>query len=343
MLWILLAAAGLRPAAAAEPSTAWRSQALKQASRWMFQIADLDAPGAVDALAASSYPMLVVDPGDDLSPPYDTKTMVRRLSRLPGGGRRLLLAYVDIGDASDERTYWKDYWRAPTRNFHGYPEFLLRLARPGDGLYPVAYWDQAWRRLWLGPEGRVAALARQGFDGVVLDGAEAYDDDAVRQAAAHDGVDPGQAMIALLSQARQDGRRASPGFLTLVQNGLYLVDEDPQAYAKAVDGVVVEDTFFRGLDGSAWDSSTAGDRSTARDGDGWSTRDRLAQYRWFLALGLPVFSVDYCVDPAHAALVYAAAAKAGLRPLVTRHPLSRLTETPPPAPAAGVAESAKGT
>ncbi len=48
--------------------------------------------------------------------------------------------------------------------------------------------------------------------------------------------------------------------------------------------------------------------------------------------GIPVFSVDYCLNPQNAQQVYREARRAGLRPLVTRVALSRITETPPPNP-----------
>jgi len=60
------------------------------------------------------------------------------------------------------------------------------------------------------------------------------------------------------------------------------------------------------------------------------TEGRLQQYRQFLDRGLPVFTVDYCVDPSNADAVYEQSADAGLVPLVTRVDLSQLTETPPP-------------
>jgi len=45
---------------------------------------------------------------------------------------------------------------------------------------------------------------------------------------------------------------------------------------------------------------------------------------------LPVFTVDYCVDPSNADAVYEQSADAGLVPLVPRVDVSQLTETPPP-------------
>ena len=57
---------------------------------------------------------------------------------------------------------------------------------------------------------------------------------------------------------------------------------------------------------------------------------RLVQTDRYRAFGLPVFSVDYAIDPANVALVYQEAPRHGLVPLVTRVSLSRPTTTPPP-------------
>ena len=57
---------------------------------------------------------------------------------------------------------------------------------------------------------------------------------------------------------------------------------------------------------------------------------RLVQTDRYRAFGLPVFSVDYAIDPANAELVYQEAPRHGLVPLVTRVSLSRPTTTPPP-------------
>ena len=57
---------------------------------------------------------------------------------------------------------------------------------------------------------------------------------------------------------------------------------------------------------------------------------RLVQTGRYRAFGLPVFSVDYAIDPANVALVYQEAPRHGLVPLVTRVSLSRPTTTPPP-------------
>ena len=140
----------------------------------MYQIQDLDREGAVEALAASAYPLLVLEPGHNFSEyPYDTGAILEALGTAPDGTERLLLAYIDIGQAEDYRDYWEDHWRAPTSREPGSPDFLITVDPDGwSGNYSVAFWRPEWKELWLGPEGIVAVLAGMGFDGIYLDWVE---------------------------------------------------------------------------------------------------------------------------------------------------------------------------
>jgi cysteinyl-tRNA synthetase len=174
----------------------------------------------------------------------------------------------------------------------------------------------------------VPKLAQLGFDGVYLDWVEAYDDDAVIAAAAEDGVDAAEEMIAFVEEIRAAGRQVTPDFLVVPQNAPYLLDTDPSRYAATIDAAAFEDTWFHGEGDAEWDSPNAGDLHERHDGM-WSTEARLGQYQEYLQRGLPVFSVDYCIRQDNATQVYRDARTAGLRPLVTRVSLSRVTSTPP--------------
>lgn len=304
---------------------------LSNVRNWMFQLQELDEDGAVEALAASEYDMLVIEAGYNFSDwAYDTPQIVDRLKVKPDGGSRLLLAYIDIGQAEDYRDYWQDDWVAPTAHKRGNPEFLITIDPDGwSGNFPVAFWDDDWQSLWLGSSGIVADLAKYGFDGVLLDWVEAYDDDLVREAAKGAGVSPETSMITFIEELGNSGRAINPSFLVVAQNAIYLIDADPDRYTKAIDAVAIEDTWFHGWGDSDWDDPDGGDQHDRHD-DEYSTDARLAQMALYQKAGLPVFSVDYALNKNNVAKVYSEAISHGFVSLVTRVSLSKLTDTPPP-------------
>jgi cysteinyl-tRNA synthetase len=246
----------------ATPGPLDRVATLHDASTWMYQLQGLEEPAQVTALAESDYDLLVVEPGNTLRDgPADAGQLAQELHAQPN---RLVLAYIDIGEAEDYRSYWQDAWQAPTPEQPGSPPFLITVDPDGwSGSYPVAYWDDRWRDIWLGAAGEVANLARLGFDGVYLDWVEAYDDPAVRAAAEDAGVDPEAAMIDFVAAIRAAGRAVTPDFLVVAQNAPYLIDADPDRYAASIDALAAEDTWFSGEGGVDWDDPGAG-RCTQR-------------------------------------------------------------------------------
>ncbi len=307
-----------------------RRTRLQQARTWMYQIQELESDRAIQALANTDYPLLVVEPNHNhKGNPFDCRRMVQTLITMTNGAKRLVLAYVDIGQAENWRTYWKEDWAAPTIQKRGNPSFLVTPDPDGwEDCYSVAYWDQRWKDIWVSPNGIISELAKLGFDGIYLDWVEAYDDDHVREVARKAKVNPELEMIRFIEEIGKVGKEITSDFLVIPQNAPFLIDEAPDRYAKAIDALAVEDTWFHGAGDADWDNPKAGDLRS-RYGGQWSTKSRLLQYRKYLKRDLPVFSVDYCIKPGNAAMVYRKARKAGLRPLVTRVSLSRITETPP--------------
>lgn len=300
--------------------------------RWMYQLQNLYEYDAIDALAETSYDMLVVEPGFNFSEyPYDVEYLVDQLKTKPDGEPRIVLAYIDIGQAEDYRDYWQDDWIAPSRTSSGYPEFLITIDPDGwSGNYPVAYWDEAWQELWLGEGAIIQQLAKFGFDGVYLDWVEAYDDDQVREVAQKQQRNPELEMIYFIEQIGETGKQINPDFLVVPQNAPYLLDEDPEFYASIIDAVAFEDTWFYGEGDADWEDWNAGDLSGGeRHSEGYTTQERIEQARKYLALDIPVFTIDYCLDEENASEVYWESWTNGFIPLVTRVSLSAITETPP--------------
>lgn len=296
-------------------------------------------------LGDTDYDLLVVDPTETVNgnEDFDMAAMVGKLGSRPDGSRRLVLAYIDIGQAESYRTYWRSDWRPPGKQPGdvGVPDYILAPDSDGwDDSYVVAFWRRPWQEIWVGgrtgmdggrflKEGVVQRLAEAGFDGVYLDRMDVYDDEAVVKAARADGVKPSREMLSFVEKIKAAGSSTNPDFIVMAQNAPYLIDEYPVRYERVVDGLAAEDTWFSGRPGAGWDDpSGAGVPNNNRDDFG--TQALLRQYKKYQKSGIPVFTVDYVADKRAAKVLYIYARRLGLRPLATRVSLDRLTATPPP-------------
>jgi len=301
-------------------------------STWMYQLQWLDDNANIRKLDNTDYDMLVVEPGFNFrEDPYDVNFLVSSLKRKPNGKRRLLLAYIDIGQAEDYRIYWKKSWIAPTAKKRGIPDFLITIDPDGwTGNYPVAFWDARWQNIWLGKNGIIPKLVQYGFDGVYLDWVEAYDDEKVRNIADSKNLNPEKEMILFIKKIRNKGKSINPDFLIVPQNAQYLIDSNPVLYTSIIDAIATEDTWYYGKGDASWYDPDSGDLQGGERHEGeYSTASRIAQNKKYLNLGIPVFTIDYCISTSKAKTTYTNSQKNGFIPLVTRVSLSRITETPP--------------
>jgi len=299
---------------------------------WMYQIQNLYDWSNISKLDQTDYDMFVLEPGDNLKEDlYQTKEMVDELQLKPNGDRRILLAYIDIGEAEDYRSYWHDDWQAPTETQQGFPSFLVTVDPDGwTGNYPVAFWDTAWQNIWLEPEGIIEKLVNFGFDGVYLDWVEAYDDDKVRALAESQNLSGEAEMMEFIKKIREKGKSINPNFLIIAQNAQFLLDFNSSLYISIIDGIATEDTWFFGEGDADWNSPLAGDLSGGeRHANEYSTKNRIKQNKKYLSLNRPVFTIDYCISETNANNVYSQSRLNGFIPLVSRVSLSELTETPP--------------
>lgn len=301
---------------------------LKSVKNFMVQLDDLDDAGAVDRLARSGYDMLVVEPTFNIkgNDKFDATAMVKSLH--DGKSGRIVLAYLNIGEAESNRSYWHDNWQAPSAGTPARPGFLLGQDPDDATSFQVLYWRPGWRKLLTGDKGIVDKIMDAGFDGVYLDGIDAYDDQKVGDAAAHDKVNPDKAMVDLISAVRKRVRDDKPDGLVVAQDAPFFID-DAAKFPTVIDGVAFEDTWFSGKDDADWDSPDAGDIPN-KDADEDSTAGLIREYKKYTNAGLPVFTIDFCVNPDNAAKVYRDSAAAGFVPLVTRSSQDDITPTPPP-------------
>jgi cysteinyl-tRNA synthetase len=320
----------LTPTGGVEPANP-----LQQVTSWSIQLQGIEATDSVDALVASQVDMLVLEPtrlvrGEEWFP---TGGLVQRVRQSPGvtRGRKLCIAYLNVGQAEDYRPYWQPSWRPPTATTAGEPAFLVTVDPDGwAGNYPVAFWDPRWREiLWGRPESLLDAILADGFDGVYLDWILAYQEPAVVAAARRAGVEPDRAMADQVRELRAYARRTRPAFVVIAQNGVDLGEAVPEYY-RSIDGIAHEDLSFRGSAAAKWDDPASGDVAIPATG-GWSTAQIAAGLRRFRERGLPVFTLDYALDPTNIQLASERSRQFGFVPCVTRTPLDRLPAhaTPP--------------
>lgn len=122
----------------------------------------------LDTLAATDYDVMIIDAF------YEDEALsaadVAALQTKANGGRRLVLAYMSIGEAEDYRYYWQPGWRAEA------PSWLDAENPDFAGNYKVRYWDQAWQDVILnGPDAYLNRITAAGFDGVYLDLIDAFE------------------------------------------------------------------------------------------------------------------------------------------------------------------------
>ncbi|WP_444894115.1 endo alpha-1,4 polygalactosaminidase [Microbulbifer sp. TRSA001] len=122
----------------------------------------------VDALSETNYDILIIDfffNGETY-----TQEQIEQLKEKENGGRRLVLAYINIGEAQDYRYYWKSYW------YNTPPEWLLGEVPGEPGNYYVKYWQQGWQKIIFGnDDSYIYMIVDAGFDGAYMDGIDAFE------------------------------------------------------------------------------------------------------------------------------------------------------------------------
>ncbi|MFQ5398453.1 MAG: endo alpha-1,4 polygalactosaminidase [Anaerolineae bacterium] len=339
-LWLIAAPAlGEETAVAPLP-------ALEDVRHWLYLIDVNLEPETVDQIAASAHDMVVLDfiPSEANNTDYPMAEVVAQLHHAPHP--KLVIAYIDIGEAESYRTYWQPGWGI------GSPEWIITGDPDGwEGNYPVAYWYDEWRDIWLDEEtGLMRAILDAGFDGVYLDWVEAYSDEDVAAFAAEDGVDPRQEMIWFVGDLAEFGRARHENFIVIGQNAAELAQWDE--YVEIVDAIAQEQVWF---DGGA-DNEPPGDcplPRTEADVDTEAYYESLspvcqAQYDEFpestlhvsseeylrdlklaQSKGLVIFTVDYALEPENVAWVVETSRGLGFVPFVGNRALDQFVAPEP--------------
>lgn len=313
-----------------------------------YQIQGLARSDAVDALVNSRYDMMVVDPTrtdwSDAAADFDTRGMVARLKSSKasdGTHRKLVIAYIDIGEAENWRWYWTwpDKWENAGPRPQALPTFILGHDPDGwGGNFPVAYWDPRWKdiviygrhldlRQFTGRKPDFVSVLdeviKDRFDGVYLDWVEGFSHPPVLEEARRRALNPADEMVAFIQELRDYTAARVPRFIIIQQNGSALAQRRPDIFLK-VDAIAQEEVWYDGRATDKWDDPFGYDHPV----DPATTTDLIRNLKVFQNACVPVFNIEYALKLAPDA--YAKSYARGYVPYVTRRSLSELTTTPPP-------------
>ncbi|NOU08110.1 MAG: hypothetical protein HOO99_18205 [Hyphomicrobiaceae bacterium] len=198
------------------PANASRSL-IKSASSWTYQL-----KGNVGEIHGTSADVAVVD-WDHIN----NRATIDKLKQKSGGGRRLVIGYLAIGEAENWRSYWKNCCANGSR-----PSWLTSKTQGWAGNYATRYWDAGWKSIVMS---RLNQLIDAGFDGVYLDRADTWETMRGENSNARG------AMIQLVKDVAAAARSRKADFAIMVQNAEELLTDS--SYVAAIDALAKEDLY----------------------------------------------------------------------------------------------------
>lgn len=304
------------PAATSTPGTA--AATLANAKTFAIVLQNVGQNGTVDApfiaaISISRYDVVTIDEVNTANSALklNAAAIVSQMHATAGAtiSKKIVLAYVDAGEAQNDRTYWQNSW-----NF-GSPTFLLGADPNG---YPnnatVNYLDPRWQAIVFGSSTALVdqALA-DGFDGVFLDNVAAYAYPAVASADRNAPTD----MVTFVAAISSYVKAKNPNFYVVTNGGAGLTTDS--RFIAAIDADSESGLFY----GSS--PSQQGDVQS----DKGTQNATLTLLQRIQAVNKPVFSIDYAINPNDVQLAYAGGAANRLIEYVTTRNLASLTTTPP--------------
>ncbi|MEQ8664258.1 MAG: hypothetical protein RIC16_00900 [Rhodospirillales bacterium] len=116
----------------------------------------------------TNYDVLIVDVFHGREPL--SRQAVETLKYKASGARRLVFARVNVGTAASYRYYWQPNWQ------EGSPRWIGASVRGEPDNYFVEFWRPEWQRIIFGDTASyVYGVVDQGYDGVVLGGADVFE------------------------------------------------------------------------------------------------------------------------------------------------------------------------
>ena len=253
-----------------------------QVRSWRYQLQNIEPA----QIARSAADLVVVDYASSQGP--FSSAQVDEMQRKPDGSRRLVLAYLSVGEAESYRYYWSRDWQAR-------PPVWLGAENPNwRGNYAVQFWDPTWQAIVFDFADRIV---RAGFDGVYLDRVDAFET-----------VGRSSAMVDFVARISARVKAARPGFMVVSQNGDALIPD--RRFRDAIDAFAREDLFYgEGKDGQ---------RNKPE-----AIRESLRRLKMLAADSKPVLVVEYPRDEAQSEAIAREIAAQGFIGLTARRELDQ--------------------
>jgi len=271
-------------------------QLLRNVRIWGCQFQNID----IDELRELPGDLLVIEPAIPLDPSQVlSRDLVASLKTKPDGSRRLVFAYLSVGEAAEYRSYWKSDWTKQPPSWVGKPDEGWPQA------HTVRYWQDEWHQiLYKEPGSMLEKILSAGFDGAFLDTVDAYVPWLQENPRAK------QNMIELVEKLSSEAKRVNPRFMFMGQNAEELLQQ--AEYRNLIDAVSKESLLY-GLHG---ENSKNSDEDVA-----WS----LNGLNVAKSDGLPIFMIEYVTQPQLVDAVNFRARELGFKPFFGR----RLLDVPP--------------
>ena len=251
--------------------------------------------------------------------------------------RKLIIAYINIGEAENWRWYWtwsKDWPEGEKCPSH-WPDYIVTPDPDGwEGNFPVAFWTSSWKDIIIYGKNQppssyrnytsaIDEAMRDGFDGIYLDWVEAYEEPLVEARALQEGKNPAEEMVMFIKEIRNYTESRKEGFIIIQQNASPLGLHHPELL-NYIDAIAQEAIWYDGTGFGGWEDFDGYDKKTEKE----LTCEYIQGLEFYLKSGLPVFNVEYALNFSDEA--YKKSKEEGYITYCSRRSLYRLSTTPPP-------------
>ncbi|MDH2315543.1 endo alpha-1,4 polygalactosaminidase [Fusobacterium nucleatum] len=115
------------------------------------------------ALKNTNYDLLLIEVSYNNI--FFTEEQIEELKIKNNGGKRLVIAYLSIGEAEDYRFYWNKKWNKKK------PNWIVKENENWEGNYIVKYWSPEWKNIIKKYQKKLDEI---GVDGYLLDTVDTY-------------------------------------------------------------------------------------------------------------------------------------------------------------------------